>query len=175
MQITDSHKQRVFPQPGETIKDYYTSRIVVRKGIYKIVFYKKENDDKYSFFIQDWAELTDQVLESVKTKRVHEKKIYYCAKGVYDKILEIKNNPNLKSNKMATLNQNPIITLSEWSQKIFRQSIETAVIDKAGPDHCPLIIVHITMPDGEIFRGNGGNQKDAKKKAAEEALKFYNI
>jgi dsRNA-specific ribonuclease len=175
MQIKDSHEQIIFPQPGETIQDYYTSRVVVSKGNYKIVFYKKENDEKYSFFIQDWPQLTDQVLALVKTKRVHEKNIYYCAKGVYDKILELNNNPSLISNKMATLNQNPIITLSEWSQKPFKQSIETAVIDKAGQDHCPLIIVHITMPDGEIFRGNGGNQKEAKKKAAEEALKFYGI
>lgn len=67
--------------------------------------------------------------------------------------------------------QNPIIELAEKCQKTYGANIETRVVKKAGPDHCPTIFVEIDLPNGKTYAGSGANQKEAKKRAAEQALK----
>ena len=67
--------------------------------------------------------------------------------------------------------ENPIIELATKIQKKYGENIETRVVGKLGPDHCPEIHVEIELPDGSIFRGKGNNQKIAKQNAARKALK----
>lgn len=70
--------------------------------------------------------------------------------------------------------ENPIVTLAERVQKEFGENIETRVIGKTGPDHCPVITVELVLPYGKIYRASGSNQKEAKKLAAQYALEHYN-
>ncbi|MEI7594780.1 MAG: putative dsRNA-binding protein [Bacteroidota bacterium] len=65
---------------------------------------------------------------------------------------------------------NPIIELADRCQKIFGANIETRVIGKDGPPHCPIITVEIELPNGTTYIASGLNQKEAKQKAAREAL-----
>ncbi|MEC5393948.1 putative dsRNA-binding protein [Bergeyella sp. RCAD1439] len=65
---------------------------------------------------------------------------------------------------------NPIVKLAEKCQKIFRENIETRVVSKRGPDHCPTITVEIELPDGRVYTASAENQKVAKQKAAKKAL-----
>ena len=69
---------------------------------------------------------------------------------------------------------NPITELAELMQKVHGENIETRVIAKRGPDHSPTITVEIALPTGDTFTAEGGNQKEAKQKAALEALKQLN-
>lgn len=65
---------------------------------------------------------------------------------------------------------NPIIALGETIQKRYGQNILTRVIGKEGQDHCPIVSVEIELPDGTIFKASGLNQREAKQKAAQQAL-----
>lgn len=131
-----------------------------------LVFYQKPEDVKFSFLIKDNEELTAQLLANVSTKRVKEKDIHYAVKGIFEKI---KNNL-LTIKNLETMNKNPIVELAEKIQKRFGANIETRVTNKVGADHCPVISVEIELPNGEIFTASGINQKEAKQKAAKEAL-----
>ncbi|GIM61139.1 hypothetical protein CAPN008_11890 [Capnocytophaga canis] len=66
--------------------------------------------------------------------------------------------------------ENPIVRLAELCQKTYGANIETRVVKKTGADHCPTIFVEVELPNGKIYGGSGSNQKEAKKRAAEQAL-----
>jgi len=131
-----------------------------------IVFYQKEGDEKFSFLIEDEPELTEQLLANVSTNRVKEKNIRFAIKGIFEKI----ENNLLTIKNLNEMNTNPIVELGEKCQKRFGASMETRVTNKVGADHCPVISVEIELPNGEIFTASGINQKEAKQKAAREAL-----
>lgn len=129
-----------------------------------LVFYQKPEDEKFSFFVKDNEELTEQLLNSVSNKRVKEKDIKYAVKGIFEKIEQ-----NLLTQNQFKM-ENPIVELSEKAQRKFRESIITRVIGKEGPDHNPTITVEIELPNGKVYQASGSNQKVAKQKAAEKAL-----
>lgn len=131
-----------------------------------LVFYQKPADEKFSFLVKDNEELTEQLLNSVSTKRVKEKDIKYAVKGIFEKIEQNLLLTNQKSNQMT----NPIVELTERVQRKFRESMVTRVIGKEGADHNPTITVEIELPNGKIYKASGINQKIAKQKAAEKAL-----
>ena len=54
-----------------------------------LVFYKKENDEKFSFLIKNEPELTALLLENVNSKRVAEKSIRFAVDGIWQKLEEI--------------------------------------------------------------------------------------
>ena len=58
---------------------------VTKNGI-TLVFYQKQNDEKYSFLIKDDEELTNRLLKSVKKQRIDEDEIGYAIKGIFAKI-----------------------------------------------------------------------------------------
>ena len=130
-----------------------------------LVFYQKPEDEKFSFLVKDNEELTEQLLNSVSTKRVKEKDIKYAVRGIFEKIEQ-----NLLITKNQTEMNNPIVELAERVQRKFRESIVTRVIGKEGADHNPTITVEIELPDGRIYIARGINQKIAKQKASEKAL-----
>lgn len=74
---------------------------------------------------------------------------------------------------METMNENPIVKLSELVQRIYGSSLQTEVLGKTGPDHCPTVKVKITLPNGKYEIATGGNQKEAKKLAAQRLLKNF--
>jgi len=131
-----------------------------------IVFYQKEGDEKFSFLIENEPELTEQLLANVSNKRVKEKDIRFAVKGIFEKI----ENNLLTIKNLNEMNTNPIVELAEKIQKRFGANIETRVTGKTGADHCPVITVEIELPNGDIFTASGINQKEAKQKAAREAL-----
>lgn len=132
-----------------------------------IVFYKKEGDEKYSFKIKNNKELTRRLLLSVKKLRVRRDKLEYAAKGIFEKIGNLK---KTTLEPMKTNYSNPIIELAEKVQQLFRSNIETRVVSKQGADHCPIIKVEIVLPDGKTYSGCGCNKRIAKQTAAEKAL-----
>lgn len=135
-----------------------------------IVFYQKENDQKFSFLIKDEKELTERLLATVKTKRVSENKIKYAVNGIFDLI----ENNLLTIKKLEQMeNSNPIIELAELVQKQFGANIETKVTGKTGADHMPTVSVEIELPDGRTFEASGTNKRIAKQKAAEKALSEF--
>jgi dsRNA-specific ribonuclease len=134
-----------------------------------IVFYQKENDEKFSFLIENEPELTNQLLANVSTKRVKEKDIRFAVKGIFEKI----ENNLLTIKKLNEMEKNPIIELAEFVQYKYGANIETRVTNKTGADHCPIITVEIELPNGLIIEASGKNKKEAKQKAAEIALKGF--
>lgn len=68
------------------------------------------------------------------------------------------------------MEKNPIIKLSETCQRLYGENIIAEVLGKTGPDHCPVVKVRITLPNGEYEEAVGGNQKVAKQKAAKRLL-----
>jgi dsRNA-specific ribonuclease len=134
-----------------------------------IVFYQKENDQKFSFLIKDEEELTEQLLATVKTKRVKEDKIKYAVNGIFDLI----ENNLLITKKVNKMEKNPIIELAELVQKQFGANIETRVLGKTGADHIPTVSVEIELPDGRTFEASGTNKRIAKQRAAEKALSEF--
>jgi len=134
-----------------------------------IVFYQKENDQKFSFLIKDESELTERLLLTVKSKRVREDKIKYAVNDIFDLI----ENDLLTKNLERMENSNPIIELAELVQKQFGANIETRVLGKTGANHMPTVSVEIELPDGRTFEASGTNKRIAKQKAAQEALDNY--
>jgi hypothetical protein len=53
-----------------------------------------QREQEYHFFIEDKEELTQQVLNAVKKKRILERNFYFCAVGVFNKIIELKTGVN---------------------------------------------------------------------------------
>jgi len=135
-----------------------------------IVFYQKENDKKFSFYIKNEIELTRELLAMVKTKRVKEDKIKYAVDGIF---YSIEKNLFITKNIVEMENLNPIIKLAELVQKQFGKNIETRVIGKTGADHMPTVSVEIKLPNGVTFEAYGTNKRIAKQKAAEIALNEY--
>ena len=131
-----------------------------------IVFYQKDGDEKFSFLIENEPALTEQLLANVSNKRVREKDIRFAVKGIFEKI----ENNLLTAKNLNEMNANPIVELAERIQKRFGANIETRVINKVGADHCPIISVEIELPNGAVFTASGLNQREAKQKAAREAL-----
>ena len=114
-------------------------------------------------------ELTEQLLTTVKTKRVSEDKIKYAVNGIFDLI----ENNLLLTKKINEMEKNPIIELAELVQKQFGENIETRVLGKTGADHMPTVSVEIELPDGRIFEASGTNKRIAKQRAAEKALSEF--
>lgn len=67
---------------------------------------------------------------------------------------------------------NPISELNELVQKQFGESIKTKILSKEGADHTPTIKVAIYLPNGQMFTASGANKREAKQRAAQEALLF---
>ena len=134
-----------------------------------LVFFQKENDQKFSFLIENEPELTEQLLATVKTKRVKGCNIKYAVNGIFDLI----ENNLLTTKKAVQMETNPIIELAELVQRQYGANIETRVTGKNGPDHMPTVNVQIELPDGRIYEASGTNKRIAKQKAAEKALSEY--
>lgn len=134
-----------------------------------LVFFQKENDQKFSFYIENETELTERLLATVKTKRVSENKIKYAVNGIFDLI----DNNFLTTKKVTEMEKNPIIELAELVQRQFGANIETRVTGKTGADHMPTVSVEIELPDGRVFEASGTNKRIAKQKAAEKALSEF--
>jgi dsRNA-specific ribonuclease len=136
-----------------------------------IVFFQKEDDQKFSFYIEDEPVLTEQLLATVSNKRIREDKIKYAVNGIFDLI---KNNLLITKKVVQMENLNPIIELAELVQRQFGSNIETKVTGKTGADHMPTVSVAIILPGGRTFEASGTNKRIAKQKAAEKALKEFN-
>jgi dsRNA-specific ribonuclease len=137
-----------------------------------LVFFQKENDQKFSFYVENKPELTEYLFATVKTKRVSEDKIKYAVNGIFDLI----ENNLLITKKVTQMETNPIIELAELVQRQYGRNIETRVTGKSGADHMPIVSVEIELPDGRIFEAYGTNKRIAKQKAAEKALsEFANV
>jgi len=134
-----------------------------------LVFFQKEDDQKFSFYIENNPELTEHLLATVKTKRVNEDKIKYAVNGIFDLI----ENNLLITKKVKQMETNPIIELSELVQRQYGRNIETRVTGKTGADHMPTVSVEIELPDGRVFEAYGTNKRIAKQKAAEKALSEF--
>jgi dsRNA-specific ribonuclease len=68
---------------------------------------------------------------------------------------------------------NPIVELSQYCQIHLKGNIETCVSIVGGTGHAPIIKADLILPNGDIFSAEGKNQKEAKQKAAIDALKKY--
>ena len=136
-----------------------------------LVFFQKEDDKKFSFYIENEPELTERLLSTVKTKRVREDKIKYAVNGIFDLI----ENNLLTNKKIVKMEKNPIIELSELVQRQYGANIKTRVTGKTGADHMPTVSVEIELPDGRTYKASGNNKRIAKQKAAEKALKLFEL
>jgi CRISPR/Cas system-associated endonuclease Cas1 len=140
------------------------------KNGFTVVFYQKENDKKFSFLIENEAELTEKLLASVKTKRVSEKSIFYAKEGIFEKLQNLNLlTSNLNLNKME--NQNAVSKLNEIMQKLHGANITTEVVSKSGSDHNPTLTVKVIHPTGAEYLGKSSNRKKAAVVASEKALK----
>ncbi len=131
-------------------------------------------DGKYTVRVKDNEEATRKLLRACKTKSVRADKLYFFIKGIKEKIesgvLDGEDVKNITLEAATQPNDNPIIRLGELVQKIYGENIETEVLSVLGDDHCPLVTVRITLPDGEYETASAGNKKVAKKIAAKKLL-----
>ena len=139
----------------------------------KCEFYLTE-DGKYTVRVKNNEEATRKLLAACKHKTVKADKLYFFIKGIKEKIesgvLDGEPVNNISSENTAQGTGNPIIQLGELVQKIYGENIETEVLSVLGDDHCPLVTVRITLPDGDYETASAGNQKVAKKIAAKKLL-----
>ena len=133
---------------------------------YTVIFYKKPQDEKYSFKIKNEDALTELLLNNVATKRVKESDFSYVMNGIktFFKCIDIS-----EINTVDT--ENHIVFLSEMMQKKYGKNIKTRVLDVHlnGEVHA-----EITLPNGMVFTGFGFNQRMARRVAAKKALGFLN-
>lgn len=131
-------------------------------------------DGKYTVRVKNNEEATRKLLAACKHKSVRADKLHFFIKGIKEKIesgvLDGEPVNNISSENTAQGTGNPIIQLGELVQKIYGENIETEVLSVLGDDHCPLVTVRITLPDGEYETASAGNQKIAKKIAAKKLL-----
>ena len=131
-------------------------------------------DGKYTVRIKENEEATKKLLAACKHKAVRADKLHFFIKGIKEKIeagvLDGEDVKNISFEDDVPSNENPIIRLGELVQKEFGESIETEVLSVLGADHCPLVTVKITLPDGEYEIASAGNQKVAKKIAAKKTI-----
>ena len=131
-------------------------------------------DGKYTVRVVNNEEATRKLLAACKHKSVRADKLYFFIKGITEKIesgvLDGEQVKNISFEDAPQPNENPIIRLGELVQKIYGENIETEVLSVLGDDHCPLVTVRITLPDGEYETASAGNQKIAKKIAAKKLL-----
>lgn len=131
-------------------------------------------DGKYTVRVKDNEEATRKLLGACKHKSVRADKLYFFIKGITEKIesgvLDGEDVKNITLEAATQPNDNPIIRLGELVQKLSGQNIETEVLSVLGDDHCPLVTVRITLPNGEYETASAGNQKVAKKIAAKKLL-----
>lgn len=131
-------------------------------------------DGKYTVRVKDNEEATRKLLRACKTKSVRADKLYFFIKGIKEKIesgvLDGEDVKNITLEAATQPNDNPIIRLGELVQKMYGENIETEVLSVLGYDHCPLVTVRITLPNGEYETASACNQKVAKKIAAKKLL-----
>lgn len=131
-------------------------------------------DGKYTVRIKENEEATKKLLAACKHKAVRADKLHFFIKGIKEKIeagvLDGEDVKNITLEAAPQPNENPIIRLGELVQKIYGENIETEVLSVLGDDHCPLVTVRITLPDGEYETASAGNKKVAKKIAAKKLL-----
>ena len=131
-------------------------------------------DGKYTVRVKDNEEATKKLLAACKHKAVRADKLHFFIKGIKEKIeagvLDGEDVKNITLEAATQPNDNPIIRLGELVQKMYGENIETEVLSVLGDDHCPLVTVRITLPDGEYEIASAGNQKVAKKIAAKKLL-----
>ena len=131
-------------------------------------------DGKYTVRVKNNEEATRKLLAACKNKSVRADKLYFFIKGITEKIesgvLDGEQVKNISFEDAPPSNENPIIRLGELVQKIYGENIETEVLSVLGDDHCPLVTVKITLPDGDYETASAGNQKVAKKIAAKKLL-----
>lgn len=131
-------------------------------------------DGKYTVRVKDNEEATRKLLASCKHKTVRADKLHFFIRGIKEKIengaLEGEPIKNISFEDYVPSNENPIIRLGELVQKLYGENIETEVLSVLGDDHCPLVTVRITLPDGDYETASAGNQKVAKKIAAKKLL-----
>ena len=131
-------------------------------------------DGKYTVRVKNNEEATRKLLGACKHKSVRADKLHFFIRGIKEKIengaLEGEPIKNISFEDNVPSNENPIIRLGELVQKIYGENIETEVLSVLGDDHCPLVTVKITLPDGDYETASAGNQKVAKKIAAKKLL-----
>ena len=131
-------------------------------------------DGKYTVRVVNNEEATRKLLAACKHKTVRADKLYFFIKGITEKIesgvLNGEEVKNISFEDAPQPNENPIIRLGELVQREFGENIETEVLSVLGDDHCPLVTVRITLPNGDYETASAGNQKVAKKIAAKRLL-----
>ena len=131
-------------------------------------------DGKYTVRVKDNEEATKKLLAACKHKAVRADKLHFFIKGIKEKIeagvLDGEDVENITLEAAPQPNENPIIRLGELVQKIYGENIETEVLSVLGDDHCPLVTVRITLPNGDYETASASNQKVAKKIAAKRLL-----
>lgn len=134
---------------------------IIKNNFYgvEVGFYAK-NDGKYTVRVCNDAEATEKLLANCKYKEVKADKLHFFIKGIKEKIEDGVLERELEA-PVIDEDRNPIIVLSELVQKKYGKNIETEVIGKRGFDHCPVIRVRITLPDGNYEEAVGSNQKIA--------------
>ena len=158
----------------EKLPEFKEDMLSVCKGDITIVFYQKEGDEKYSFFIKDNLELTQKVLASVKTKRVKAGEFRYVVEAILKLIEkgELKFTPTVQdlTPKRTVINFDYMSLLNKKCQQMYGDGVTTTPAWTVGESHCPVVGIEVCLPNGWTVMGKGPNKKVAKQIAAKEAL-----
>lgn len=71
--------------------------------------------------------------------------------------------------------KDPKTKLQEHASTVGKGAPEYTVIERSGPDHRPLFVIRVSVPDLGEARGTGKSKKDAERIAARHLLESLNI
>ena len=64
---------------------------------------------------------------------------------------------------------NVIVDFAQYVQRKFGTNVEFSKAETVGQSHCPTVYITMYCPYGE-YKGQGSNQKEAKKHAVEQCI-----
>ncbi len=153
-------------------------KIEVNETLYTLVFYREPGDCKCRFKIKNKPDLTNQLLMAVKNKRIKVESLYFAIKGIRQKLselLDFEENILPLERFLSRGYSNPMADLSLICQRKWRANVESRVVGVSGCAHRPTVRVELKLPNGDIVRATGANQREARNLAAIKAFtKIHN-
>lgn len=130
-----------------------------------LVFYKKEDEKYFSFYIENDEKLSSLLLSNVNQKKIPEYQIEPAARSIFAKIRNgsLIEWPEAKDNPINILQQ--ILFKKFGAGKMFAKVVDVGTLNG---DHN--VIVEMELANGKIYKGSGINWRVAKQEAAKKAL-----
>jgi predicted CopG family antitoxin len=145
-----------------------TKKILIEKDVF--LTFKEENDGRFSFSSEN--EKLQRWIETRRAQRVESHKVNVVAAAARKYLETGIPEGRGRVHPADRPAQSPMTTLIEAAQNKWRGTSVTVEVLPRDDEYSLIVKVKITLPSGEVFYGQGANQKVARRAAAEEALNY---